>query len=275
MSIHIMGPAVTPHRVDTGVTRQVLFSDQHAKDTNVLIDRYTVAASASFKFDVPANSIVWLQGLDGEGTLRTPYTNEPLLESVSVTLPPGVQATLSTDKGVSFLQAEIRNVAKLDPGSAPDAARLVATDWRREQVFTTKDLRKRVLLVSPSIVNTAAFKADMVIYPARSAGQTVHREGAETVVFVISGRGIAVSGSQTIPAREGDLVYFADREPHSLQAAGDGEFRFLQLNAPGTFKTVWADPRRASTWVETGFDIEGRRPLGELRERWAFNWRGG
>jgi len=63
--------------------------------------------------------------------------------------------------------------------------------------------------------------------------------------------------------RDGDLVYFPDRERHALRAGGNGEFRFLQLNAPGTFETIWADDRNASTWADTGLDIEeaaGRSP---------------
>src|SRR5262245_36099634 len=271
MALHISGSAVSLQPVVTGVTQQRLFSDRQAKDTHVAIDRYAVAAGASFKFNVGAGSIIWVHMLDGEGTLRTPYTNGPLRESVSFTLPAGVQATLSTDNVVSFLQVEIREPAG---AAAASAARLVAIDWRREPVFETKDARKRVLLVTPAIVNTAAFKADMVIYPAGGAAPTIHREGAETFAYVISGRGIATSGGRDIVMRDGDLVYFPDRERHALRVGGDGEFRFLQLNAPGTFETIWADDRNASTWADTGLDIEGRRPLTEFKERWAYAWRG-
>jgi mannose-6-phosphate isomerase-like protein (cupin superfamily) len=271
MPLHISGSAVSPQPIATGVTRQRLFAGAQAKNDRVLIDRYTVTAGTSLQFDVGAGSIIWVQMLDGEGTLRTPYTSGPLTEAVSFTLPAGVQATLSTDKGVSFLQAEIRDPAA---GAAASTAHLVAIDWRREPVFKAKDARKRVLLVTPAIVNTEAFKADMVIYPPGGAGQTVHREGAESFVYVISGRGSAVAGGGHIPMRDGDLVYFADCELHALRAGGDGEFRFVALNAPGTFKTVWADERNASTWMDTGLDIEGRRPLAEWKERWAYNWMG-
>ncbi|MBX9773193.1 MAG: cupin domain-containing protein [Xanthobacteraceae bacterium] len=273
MSLHISGSAVSPQPIDRGVTRQPLLSGQEAKGTHVVIDRYAVATGASFKFDVPAGSIIWVQMLDGEGTLRTPYTNGPVGEAVSFTLPAGVQATLSTGKGVSFLQTAVHGPA-LGPGAAASPPRLVATDWRCEPVFKTKDGRKRVLLATPAIVNTQAFKADMVIYPPGGVGQTVHREGAETFVYVVSGRGSATSGGQRIALRDGDLACFADREPHSLEANGDGEFRFVQINAPATFETVWADARKASTWIDTGLDIEGRRPLTEWKERWAFAWRG-
>lgn len=267
MALHISGSAVSPQPIAAGVTQQRLFSDRETKGTRVAIDRYAVAAGASFSFDVPAGSVIWVQVLGGEGTLRHPYASVPLTEAVSFTLPASVQATLSTNKGVSFLQAAIR-----EPG--PGAARLMALDWRREPVFETKDARKRVLLAVPAIVETEAFKADMVIYPPGGAAPTIHREGADTFIYVASGRGVAASGGRDIVLRDGDLVYFPDREPHSLRAGGNDEFRFLQFNAPGTFKTIWADARKASTWVDTGLDIKGRQPLKEFRERWAYAWMG-
>lgn len=273
MPLHITGSAVPPEPIATGVVQQRLFPSRQAKDTTVAIDRFTVAAGASFRFDVAANSITWVQVLDGAGALLTPYTRGVLGESVSFTLPAGTQATLSTDEGLSFLQVEIQQPA-LALGAVGGAARLAAIDWRREPVFETKDARKRVLLVTPAIVNTAAFKADMVIYPPGGAAPMTHREGAETFVYVISGRGEATSAGRNIALRDGDLVHFPDRELHSLRAGGDAEFRFLQLNAPGTFQTVWAAPGKASTWADTGLDIEGRRPLAELKERWAYAWRG-
>ena len=52
MPLHISGSAVSPQPVDTGVTRQRLFSGEPVKDSHVAIDRYAVAAGASFKFDV-------------------------------------------------------------------------------------------------------------------------------------------------------------------------------------------------------------------------------
>ena len=126
MPLHISGSAVTPQPIATGVTQQRLFSGEQAKDTRVLIDRYAVAAGASFRFDVPAGSIIWFQVLDGEGMLQTPYISVPLTESISFTLPAGVQSTLSTDKGVSFLQAEIQDPARGPERRAPDCDRLAA-----------------------------------------------------------------------------------------------------------------------------------------------------
>jgi hypothetical protein len=129
--LHISASAVPRESVTTGVTQQRLLSGRQSKDTRVLIDRFAVAGGASWRFDVPAGSIIWVQVLDGVGTLRTPYTTVPLTESVSFTLPAGIVSTLSTDKGVSFMQTEI-----VDLGAAADATLLRATDWRNEWAYS-------------------------------------------------------------------------------------------------------------------------------------------
>jgi len=36
--------------------------------------------------------------------------------------------------------------------------------------------------------------------------------------------------------------------------------RFIQLDAPAVFKTVWGDTKQASQWRRSDWDILGRRP---------------
>lgn len=41
--------------------------------------------------------------------------------------------------------------------------------------------------------------------------------------------------------------------------------------APGEFKTIWADPSKASAWISTERDINGYLPEKDERERRAFS----
>jgi hypothetical protein len=66
------------------------------------------------------------------------------------------------------------------------------------------------------------------------------------------------------------VVYFRAQERHHLKAADDSELRFLVFYAPGEFKTIWADPSKASGWISTERDINGHLPAREERERAAF-----
>ena len=113
----------------------------------------------------------------------------------------------------------------------------------------------------------------MVIYPAGTAAPKYHHEGAESVIYVLDGHGTASVDQQSLPVRQHDLIHIPDRVPHSLQA--DGNMRFLALQVPGVFKTVWADPKKPSAWQSTDMDINGRRPAQEERERRAYNLGGG
>jgi len=268
MPVHVIEEAVPAEPFGTGITRKRLFTDKLLQDTSVVLDRIAVAAGSSMQFEAPADSIIWLQVLGGEGKLQTPYTLEPLSDSASITLPSGAKGELTTDKGVTILQAHIRNLGQLDPASLTNPPRLVAMDWRHEDVYESKkDRRKRVFLVTSAICNTSAFRVDMVIYPKGTGGPAFHREGAGTISYIVSGNGDVKSGGREFALSAGDLIYFAHREQQALQASRDTELRFLQIIVPGNFETVWADKRNVSTWVKTGIDIMGRMPTVEAQMR--------
>ena len=101
-----------------------------------------------------------------------------------------------------------------------------------------------------------------MVYPPGVGAVSYHHDGAESSVYVLSGGGKCCAKGQSFPVRQGDLIYFADREPHFLTAAPESELRFLVFYAPGVFKTIWADPSKVSTWASTGRDINGLAPLG-------------
>ena len=70
-----------------------------------------------------------------------------------------------------------------------------------------------------------------------------------------------------MPIQPGDVVYFRARERHHLKAADDSELRFLVFYAPGEFKTIWADPSKASAWISTKLDINGYRTAHDESQR--------
>jgi hypothetical protein len=78
-----------------------------------------------------------------------------------------------------------------------------------------------------------------------------------------------------LPIQPGDVVYFRARERHHLKAADDSELRFLVFYAPGEFKTIWADPSKASGWISTGRDINGYLTEQDQRELSAYTYPGG
>jgi mannose-6-phosphate isomerase-like protein (cupin superfamily) len=170
-----------------------------------------------------------------------------------------------------LLYAEIPDVAPIDPGFLGDSPLFMVVNWQREPVYASEhDARKRVSLVTPLICRTAAIKIEMVIYPPGNMAPNYHHEGADTFVYVVSGRGTAWSNEQPFSVRQGDLLYFPDRERHYLKAEDAGELRFLELYVPGEFKTVWADKTKASVWRSTGLDINDRETELDERERDAF-----
>jgi quercetin dioxygenase-like cupin family protein len=254
-----------------GVVRRTLLTDENVEETGIRFDRLTLAADASFRFEPSAKSMVWFQVLEGEAKLKT-YYMDGLSDRHSVFLPPTFDATLSTERGVSLLSAELPDAGRFDPEFSTKQPLFTVSDWTREPVLQCQnDGRKRVPLVTAETCQTAAIKVQMVIYPPGTKSAASYRhEGAESFIYLLSGRGTAGTHDQSSSVRKGDLIWFRDGEWHRLEAAADSEMRFLILYAPGVFRTAWDDPSKASTWSPTGLDINGLETARDGRERIAY-----
>jgi len=276
MAIALNATTVTAQPINPGVTRQRLLTPELVDNSDVLLDRLTLAPGASTRFEPAAKSLVWLHVLAGEAKLETLYYRDRLTDTHSAVLPPGFPATISTDNGASLLYVEIPDAARLDQGFSATPPLFTVINWTREPVLKSKsDGRMRVALVSPELCQTAAIKIQMVIYPPGSTASSYHHEGAASFMYILSGRGEAWADGQRLRIRPGDVVYFPDRERHHLKAADDSELRFLVFYAPGEFKTVWADPSKANAWVSTERDINGYETAQDERQRRANNRGGG
>jgi uncharacterized RmlC-like cupin family protein len=258
-----------PHG-DARLVRRTLITDENVEKTGMRFDRLTLAADASFRFEPSARSMVWFQMLEGDAKLRTVLYTHRLSDRHSVFLPPAFDATLSTERGVSLLRAELPDAGRFDPEFSTKHPLFTASDWTRELVLQCKnDGRKRVPLVTAETCWTTAIKVQMVIYPPGTKSASHRHEGAESFIYLLSGRGTAGTHDQSSSVRKGDLVWFRDGEWHRLEAAADSEMRFLILYAPGVFRTAWDDPSKASAWSSTGLDINGRETERDARERIA------
>jgi mannose-6-phosphate isomerase-like protein (cupin superfamily) len=258
---------VATQQIDPGVVRQRLLPNERANDTRVLLDRLTLAPGTTARFDVPAMSLAWLQLLEGEAILTAVYRRR-LSDNHSALLPPGFNATLTTNKGgACLLYAELPDAARFDPGFSAEPPLLTVLDWTREPVLKSKhDARKRVSLVGPEMCRTDAMRIQMVIYPPGSAGLDCHHS-ADAAIYIVSGRGTAWGTAGSIAVHQGDLIYVPERKKHHLQAADNSEMRFLTFYVPGKFETVWTDPSKVSAWVSTGLNINGGETAQDARER--------
>jgi quercetin dioxygenase-like cupin family protein len=268
-----------------GALRRTLLTDENVEEAGIRFDRLTLPADASFRFEPSARSMVWFQVLEGEAKLKTFYT-DGLSDRHSVFLPPAFDATLSTERrqgfwrrlihqedarGVSLLRAELPNAGRFEPEVSTKQPLFTVLDWTREPVLQSKnDGRKRVPLVTAETCQTTAIKVQMVIYPPGTKSPNYRHEGAESFIYLVSGRGTAGTLDQSSSVRKGDLIWFRDGEWHRLEAEADSEMRFLILYAPGVFRTAWEDPSKATAWSPTGLDINGLETARDARERIAI-----
>jgi quercetin dioxygenase-like cupin family protein len=247
-------------------SRQHLLTQARVPGTGILLDRITIAPGGEAPLAVPATSVAWLQGLEGEARLIQDGQDTTLSDAHVAFLPPGFAGTLSATAGVSVLYGEIPNAARLDPGFAQQPPPFRLADWTREPVLDSEhDARKRIYLVTPKLFATKAVKGEMIIYPPGTAAANHHHEGAEHFMYVLRGRGTVYANEKPFPVRKGDVIYYPDLERHYLEAAKDEELVFGEFFAPAEFKTIWVNNDEICTWNPTGRDIRGRTPAREIK----------
>jgi len=272
-----------------GLWRRTLLTDENVEEAGIRFDRLTLGADASFRLEPSARSMVWFQVLEGDAKLKAFYA-DGLSDRHSVFLPPAFDATLSTERrpsfwqrltrrentrGVSLLRAELPDAGRFDPEFSTKQPLFTVSDWTREPVLQCKDDgRKRVPLVTVEISQTVAIKVQMVLYPPGTKSASYRHEGAESFIYLLSGRGMAGTHNQSSSVQKGDLIWFRDGEWHHLEAAADSGMRFVIVYAPGVFRTTWEDPSKASAWSPTGFDINGLDTARDAREHKAYASRG-
>jgi quercetin dioxygenase-like cupin family protein len=256
---------VSGENLGGGASRQRLLTTARIPGTAILLDRLTLQADGQLELTVSSNSVAWIQVLIGNVTLTHGGDCQTLAVAHVAFLPPGFTGSLRTNDGATLLHGEIPDAARLDPRFAQDPPQFRVTDWTREPVLDSEhDARKRIYLVTPKLFGTKAVKGEMIIYPPGTAAANHHHEGAEHFMYVLRGRGTVYANEQPFPVRQGDVIYYPDRERHFLEAANDEEMVFAEFFAPAEHKTVWVNPAEVCTWLPTGRDIRGRQPAREI-----------
>lgn len=266
MAIIFNESSITAESAGQAVSRKRLLTQARVPGTRILLDRLGLDAGGTLALKVPALSVAWLQGLDGETLLSFGDSRHTLTEATVAFLPPGFAATLSSAKGGALLYGEIPNAGALDPSFAKSPPPFRLMDWTREPVLDSEhDARKRIYLVTPKLFATKAVKGEMIIYPPGTAAANHHHEGAEHFMYVLRGRGTVYANEKPFPVRKGDVIYYPDRERHYLEAAADEEMAFAEFFAPAEFKTIWVDDSQICTWHPTGRDIRGEVPVRDIK----------
>ena len=246
-------------------TRQRLLTSQRIPGTSILLDRFTLAPGGSIALDVAAKDLGWLQMLDGEAIISLEGRDDPLLASHVAFLPPGANATLHSQGGAALIYATVPDAGRFDAAFAATPPHYRAVDWAREPVLDSQhDARSRIYLVTPGLFGTKVLKGEMIIYPKGTKAANHHHEGAEHFMYILRGRGTAWASEQPFEVAAGDVVYYHDLERHYLKADDDSELVFSEFFVPGEYKTIWVDDAEICTWLPSGRDISGARPVREI-----------
>lgn len=248
-----------------GVLRQRLMSASSHQQSSVSLDRCSLAPGALLDLRIAAGHLAWFQVLQGGLRLEGPGVDAALDQTHVCFLPPGFCGRLVAITAAVLLVAEVPEASRFDPALASGAADLRIVDWTLEPVLNSEyDARKRIYLATPKLSGTTAIKGEMIIYPPGTQAANHHHEGAEHFMYVLAGSGTAWANEQPMAVREGDLIWYADRERHYLKSDDDTEMRFVEFFVPGRYRTVWAPGAMVCTWSPTGRNIEGGTPAREI-----------
>ena len=265
MAVSFNEATIAPDSVTPGVERQRLLTPERVAHTKVLLDRVRLHAGARLPVSVGESALAWIQVLEGE-VLLTHLGGKVELGSTHIAfLPPQWIGQLTSHAGAVFLHAQVPDARSLDPGFANAPPAFGAVDWTREPVLDSQhDARKRIYVVTPKLFGTKAVKGEMIIYPPGTEAAKHHHEGAEHFMYVLKGSGTAYANDAPIRVRSGDLIYYDDRESHYLRNDGAEDMVFVEFFVPGLYKTVWAEGASVCTWLPTGRDIRGGKPVREI-----------
>jgi quercetin dioxygenase-like cupin family protein len=257
--------AVLPEAAGEGVARQKLLTRGRVPGTSILLDRVHLASGFSLELVVHPQSVAWFQMLSGDAEVRHSIGTQILSDAHVGLLPPGFHGTLAAGTGATLLYAEVPNAVRFDPGLASQPPEFRVVDWTREPVLQSEhDARKRIYLITPRLFGTKSIKGEMIIYPAGTTGANHHHEGAEHFMYFLRGCGTIYANEKPFAVREGDVVYYPDRERHYLSASEGEEMAFVEFFAPGECVTIWVDESKVCGWLPTGKDIHGAAPVREI-----------
>ncbi len=266
MAVTFNESSAWPETLATGVQRQRLLTTARVPGTKIYLDRITLAAGATLDIAVSRGDLAWFQMLEGETQLMQNAARIALGATHIALLPPEFRGTLKSAAGAALLFAQVPDAARFDAdfNTLPPQFRVI--DWTREPVLDSQhDARKRIYIATPRLFGTKAIKGEMIIYPAGTQASNHHHEGAEHFMYVLKGRGTAYANEKPIPVRQGDLIYYENRERHYLRSEGDGDMAFVEFFVPGAYETVWAAGEPVCTWLPTGRDIRGERPVRDIK----------
>lgn len=266
MAVTFNESSAWPEVLTAGVQRQRLLTSARVPGTKIYLDRITLAAGASFEISVTRGDLAWFQMLEGGTLLMHGATRVALGATHIALLPPEFRGTLRSAAGAALLFAQVPDASRFDADFATDPPQFRVVDWTREPVLDSEhDARKRIYIATPKLFGTKAIKGEMIIYPPGTQASNHHHEGAEHFMYVLKGRGTAYANEKPIPVRKGDLIYYGNRERHYLKSDGDEELVFVEFFVPGEYRTVWVEGAPVCTWLPTGRNIRGERPVRDIK----------
>jgi quercetin dioxygenase-like cupin family protein len=250
--------------IANGIKCKNILDSSSLDDNRIIIDYYETSPKSSLDFSNNENDITWIQILSGRIDTYYPNTYIPgrrVDDTKIIFIKGNHHVNLDTPKGSTFIITRIPNY-KIHENDANDMyeSDLRVVNWGNEPVLKSEhDDRKRVYLLSDSLVGTDSVKGELIVYPQSTSCPEHYHMGAEHYQFITSGSVFAVLDGDEKELNQFDLLYNFENEKHWFYTKDD-QCKFVEFFVPGENKTIWTQTTNVCTWSPIGTDIRGKSP---------------
>jgi len=252
--------------IPAGTVRQIITSDDPAKDVRASIHEIEPGKSQEFNSEKRSHLLYVLEG-DG-GQISFKGAKHPAKQGAGLYLEPGEKAAVSAGSArLSVLQLHVPKHAT-KPTNTPPTSYYFDED-KLQSLISAGKTRIRSFWVNKETGLSGSWdmQAGLMRYSPNGFSPRHKHEGTPTnpagpvhFYMIFEGTGKVIEDTGTTPIGPGDLVLIPAGEWHQLVASDTG-FRYMEFQGPFDFSSTMDKDPEGKDWFINGTDDGTGKPI--------------
>jgi len=243
--------------ISPGVIFRELLSKTSLQDERLQINYLKIDKDIKYTIKNEVDEASWIQIIDGSVSVK----DNTLDKSQLLFLSAEQEIEIYSNKNSVIIHTIIPKFNRFDPSiDNKNLPKMKIVDWGKEPLLKSEhDDRKRVYMLSESLVNTNGVKGELIIYPEKTSCPEHYHTGGEHYQLIVSGEIIVNLNGAECQLNALDVLYNFENENHWFYT-NNKECHFAEFFVPGEAKTVWTQTTNVCTWSPMGKNINGGKP---------------